>query len=271
MALEKNMEAIQTVTVGSGGASSIGFTNIPQTYDDLLIVLSSRFNAAVNGSSQALFMKINTVLTNRTWRRLEAFDGNNRNTDNNNTGLVGLIQGNSTTTNAFSNIQVYFPNYKGSTNKSFSVDGVTVNNASTGSDIFLVAGLWSQTSAITEIELYNGSTTDTLRQYSSATLYGITRASKSAKATGGAIYQDADYFYHVFAASGTFTPTANITADYLVVAGGGGGGAKGGGGGAGGLRSTVGTTGGLGSLESALSLTNGTAYRDWETDRKSVV
>ena len=40
------MVKLQTVTVGSGGASSIDFTNIPQTYTDLKIVLSARTNRA---------------------------------------------------------------------------------------------------------------------------------------------------------------------------------------------------------------------------------
>ena len=50
---------------------------------------------------------------------------------------------------------------------------------------------------------------------------------------------------------------ASFSIDYLVIAGGGSGGGAGGyggGGGAGGLRSTIGTTGGGGSLESQLTI-----------------
>jgi hypothetical protein len=39
---------IATTTVGSGGAASIDFTGIPQTYTDLFLVSSLRSNAAVN-------------------------------------------------------------------------------------------------------------------------------------------------------------------------------------------------------------------------------
>lgn len=66
-------------------------------------------------------------------------------------------------------------------------------------------------------------------------LYGI--SSHQVRATGGdVIWSDGSYWYHSFFSSGTFTPTANMNVEALVVAGGGGGGGmKGGGGGAGGV------------------------------------
>jgi len=39
-------EAIATVTVGSGGAATFGFTSIPATYTDLLVVASLRSDRA---------------------------------------------------------------------------------------------------------------------------------------------------------------------------------------------------------------------------------
>lgn len=57
------------------------------------------------------------------------------------------------------------------------------------------------------------------------------------KATGGTIYTSGSYTYHVFTASGTFTPYVSLTADVLVVGGGGSSGYDwGAGGGAGGLQ-----------------------------------
>jgi hypothetical protein len=98
-----------------------------------------------------------------------------------------------------------------------------------------VVGLWRNTSAITSITL--SSSVGSLAAGSIFTIYGIAAASVGAKATGGTIYSDASYYYHVFNASGTFTPTQSISADMLVIAGGGGGGGTniGGGGGAGGV------------------------------------
>jgi hypothetical protein len=57
MALNGTMVKIDTVTVGSGGAASIEFTNIPQTYTDLQIVLSAR-SATSDVFSQITFISV---------------------------------------------------------------------------------------------------------------------------------------------------------------------------------------------------------------------
>lgn len=109
------------------------------------------------------------------------------------------------------------------------------NNASNG--LASVVGLWRNVAAITSVTFVTGS-----NNFSTGTtfsLYGIAAAgtSPAAKATGGAIYADDTYYYHVFGSTGTFTPLASLSADVLVVAGGGGGGGwNAGGGGAGGLQ-----------------------------------
>ena len=258
------MVKLQTVTVGSGGAASIDFTSIPQTYTDLKIVFSLRStNAVVN---QQATVKFNTSSTGFTSRYMygNAPGGNVPSATNAYYG--GNISGASATANVFSNIELYIPNYTSSNNKSFSVDSVQEDNSTSGFP-FLVAGLWSNTDAINAVSILG--TTGNLAQYSTATLYGVknvTTATGTGKATGGdQIYTDGTYWYHRFTTVGTssFTPLTSLTADYLVVAGGGGGGLAssgsgsygGGGGGAGGVRCTVGATGGGGSLESALSLT----------------
>ncbi len=260
------MVKLQTVTVGSGGAASIDFTSIPQTYTDLKIVFSLRStNAVVN---QQATVKFNTSSTGFTSRYMygNAPGGNVPSATNAYYG--GNISGASATANVFSNIELYIPNYTSSNNKSFSVDSVQEDNSTSGFP-FLVAGLWSNTDAINAVSILG--TTGNLAQYSTATLYGVknvTTATGTGKATGGdQIYTDGTYWYHRFTTVGTssFTPLTSLTADYLVVAGGGGaaggspGNNGGGGGGAGGVRCTVGATGGGGSLESPLSL-SATAY-----------
>jgi len=256
----QNMKAIQTVTVGAGGAASIDFTNIPQTYTDLHLLVSLREESS---TSAVAFIKFNNATANRSERYIQ---GNGSSATSGTTSVLQFIVCQpSDTASTFGNASIYIPNYTSSNFKSVSSDSVSENNA-TSAFSRLVAGLWADTSAINQITI----TTDTgdVAQYSTATLYGVTSAGYGAKATGGIISQDANYYYHTFVASGTFTPTSNITADYLVVAGGGGGGVGdnsnqaqgGGGGGAGGLRCTVTATGGGGSLESALSLTASTNY-----------
>lgn len=254
MPTNPNMVAIQTVTVGSGGAATISFTSIPQTYTDLKIVLSGRTTQA--SLADSVYFSFNSSTANFSSRILYG-DGGSASSFTQ-ARYAGSQPGSTATASTFANIELYIPNYTSSNNKSYSVDAVTENNGTTAY-AYLAAGLWSDTSAITSITLTPNA--GSFVQYSTATLYGVTSSAYGAKATGGIITSDANYYYHTFLASGTFTPTSNITADYLVVAGGGGGGYNvAGGGGAGGMRCTVTATGGGGSLESALSLTASTNY-----------
>jgi hypothetical protein len=131
--------AIATVTVGSGGASTIEFTSIPATYTDLNVLASTRSTgdqASVNYCQLRLELNGNT--SNYSDRLLY--------------GIGGLGAG------SLSN------------NKSISSDGVTESNA-TNSILTLDAGLWANSSAITSLKftLEIGN----FAQYSTATLYGI--------------------------------------------------------------------------------------------------
>ena len=229
MALNGTMVKIETVTVGSGGAANIEFTNIPQTYTDLVLVSSTRsssgtvnFRVSFNGSTTGYSSKL--------------LYGNGSSAASENNAVTTAIDysnyanASTETASTFSNNQVYIPNYAGSTNKSVSVDTVRENNA-TAALVGMTAGLWSNTAAITSIKIDGGTN---FAQYSTATLYGISKTTAQIKATGGMVYDDASYVYHLFTSSGTFTPSQALTADVLVVAGGGGAGVYAGGGGGGG-------------------------------------
>ena len=158
-------EAIATVTVGSGGAANIEFTSIPATYTDLHIVASLR----INGGSEAdgFTLQFNNNSTGYTQRRL--FGSGSTVTSDTATAAL-WVNGNGSTASTFSNVSVYIPNYAGSTNKSYSNDGVSENNGTTAYAA-LVAGLWSNTAAITSIKITPSS--NSLVQHSTATLYGI--------------------------------------------------------------------------------------------------
>ena len=256
--MANTFKKIQTVTVGSGGAASIDFTSIPQTYTDLKIVMSLR-STGTGVSTRYAAVSFNSNTSNYTYRRLYG-NGSSTGSDNGSLRIIGTIPGSTVTASVFGSIELYVPNYTSANNKSYSCDSVEENNA-TGAEQDMIAGLWSNTAAITSVTLT--SDVGNFAEYSTATLYGVANvpAAGNAKATGGIITYDDTYVYHTFPFSGTFTPLTSLTADYLVVAGGGGaGGAQAtdvgsGGGGAGGLRCTIGATGGGGSLESALSLT----------------
>jgi hypothetical protein len=258
------MIALQTVTVGSGGASSIAFTSIPQTYTDLRILLSGRST----GTNQTLLIQFNSDTTSTNYRRLAlgAADTLVFSQNINDQG-IGYIPISTYTANTFGNAEIYIPNYTSTTAKSYYTDSVAENNASEAY-LGLFANTYTGTAAITSITLTAGGAN--FAQYSTATLYGVTSAATAAKATGGNfITTDGTYFYHTFTSSGTFTPTQSLTADTLVIAGGGGSGRTGGGGGAGGLRGltsqsmtataytiTVGA-GGVGATSDGTNATNG--------------
>ena len=219
---------ISSVTVGSGGASSIDFTSIPQTYTDLVLKVSSRMT---NGSNNDLiYLTLNSSTSSFTTRWLYGSgSGTSSATD---ARLLGWTSNYNDTANTFGNAEVYIPNYTGSNYKSVSWDGVGENNA-TAAEASLSAQLWSNTAAITSVSLVPGA--GTFVQYSTAYLYGVEIPANqiTPKATGGDITYDSSYIYHTFRQSSTFTPTQSLTAEVLVVAGGGG--AANAGGGAGGL------------------------------------
>jgi hypothetical protein len=249
-----NMVLLEKITVGAAGASSIIFSSIPQTgYTDLKVVASTRGDRSA--SNAEFFVKFNGATTNFTYRLLQG-NATAAGSLNGSTGLAGVSDAATNTANTFANSEIYIPNYTSANYKSYSIDSVEENNTTSSPALYtyLIAGLWSNTAAITSIELYpEGSTNWT--QYSTFYLYGVAALGTTPAivpyATGGdTIMTDGTYWYHAFKSSGTFTPQKALTADYLVVAGGGGSsGYSGGGGGAGGLRSAT-----------SQSLASGTGY-----------
>jgi hypothetical protein len=167
--MANTFELIASSTVGSGGAASIDFSSIPATFTDLCLQLSLRQdNSALNYAS----MRFNNATTNFTFRALEG-TGTAAASFNGSTGTYGFPVPSTATASTFSNAQIYIPNYAGSTNKSFSVDSVTENNgAAAYAD--LIAGLWSQTTAINRVTFFTAG--GNFVQHSTAYLYGVKNA-----------------------------------------------------------------------------------------------
>lgn len=241
---------IASVTL-SDAQSSVTFSNLPQTYTDLVI----RSNFTNSTSATVVQMTLNGD-TGTNYSRWQLW-GNGSGTGDmkqtsQNAFAIGYWQtGTGNQIQSIVNLMSYANTtiYKGWLARWNQVAGI--DNSATAS-----TGNWQNTAAVTSITL--SASSGNIVAGSTFDIYGISSAGiVTPKATGGDIvYSDGTYWYHTFTSSGTFTPSQSLTADYLVVAGGGAGGTYfGGGGGGGGMRCTVTATGGGGSLESALSLT----------------
>jgi hypothetical protein len=239
---------IQTIEVGSGGANAISFNSIPQDFDDLYITLSLRFNPS--SVIDNTIMRFNQTTSNYFYRVLRG-TGSSRETYTGSTNFLflGETNGANSTSNTFANQSVYVSNYKANVSKSVSIDSVMENNATTAYQN-IIAGLWSNTSPITSIDVKSVSDFGIIAG-STISLYGVRRGADGVTlpaAIGGTVTTSGGYTIHTFNTSGTFTAFRPLECEYLVVAGGGGGGRLGGGGGAGGYL--TGTT----------SVTSGTNY-----------
>ena len=163
--------AIQTVTVGSGGASSIQFTSIPQTYTDLVILLSGRTTR--NDTADDIGIEFNNTTGVYSNKRLFGYSGSTSGaiSDASAGNEGGMASAATATSNTFGSTYIYIPNYTSSNNKSISTDSVSETNSGNAVQV-LVAGLATVTSAITSIKLLSRNSGNWV-QYSTATLYGI--------------------------------------------------------------------------------------------------
>jgi hypothetical protein len=150
-----NMIPISTVTVGSGGASNIQFTNIPQTYTDLMVVATAQ-SAGSGTDNITMYINGNSTGTNYhniLFRYTQSIGVNGAYVANSyffavSPGQTGFptFAGGST---------AYFPNYTNtSTQKGWNTKtGSSVNASSTGSIVGLFPTISNITAAITSITL----------------------------------------------------------------------------------------------------------------------
>jgi hypothetical protein len=131
----------------TGNQTSITFSSIPSTYTDLQIVAAVRTDRSGQADDDVL-IKPNNSATDGTGILLLG-DGSTAASYTSNVVYM-IAKGATATSNTFSNCSVYVPNYAGSNFKSFSAD-LTGENNTTGTNMQLVAQLWSDTSAITSL------------------------------------------------------------------------------------------------------------------------
>ena len=223
VALRTETVAVATSSVTFSLSGILGYT-------DLRLVISAKDGSA--STFGAAFLRFNSDSTsNYSFTNLYG-DGTTAGSTRATSSTSGdiLIAGSTASNFGISTVDIF--NYSNATTfKTFISRGNTAESYTNAR-----VGLWRKTpEAITSILITSGS--GNFAVGSTFSLYGIANADQgAAKATGGIITEDSQYWYHTFGATGAFIPKQSLSCDVLVVAGGGGSGwGGGGGGGAGGL------------------------------------
>jgi len=162
---------IATVTVGSGGASSIDFNNIPQTGDSLLIVASTR--AGAGATVRNMNIRLNGSASGYSERMLDS-SGSGASSAATSGSLINWSTENdsASTANTFSNVSIHIPQYTSMSTKVLSIDSSAENNATFGVNR-LTAAAWSGTTPVTSVSLLAESGSAFV-QNSSASIYMVT-------------------------------------------------------------------------------------------------
>jgi hypothetical protein len=162
-------ESIATVTVGSGGSSSISFTSIPSTYKHLQIRAIGRSTTTVadstyrfnsdSGSNYAFHLLVGNGTaaqafssTSQTFLKASPYIDTNSNTFG--AGVTDILD--YADTNKYKTVR--------------TLTGMENNNAG-NAQIQFFSGLWQSTTAITSITITPSSSN--YAEYSSFALYGI--------------------------------------------------------------------------------------------------
>jgi hypothetical protein len=173
-----NTYTLISSNVLASSAASVTFSSIPSTYTDLVLRMSMRNNDNSTRGYVTFRMNSNSGTVYST--RVLLSDGATVSNDAVSTRadlLSGLLtDGNTATTNTFSNVEMYIPSYTANQNKPISIFGVTETNATTTAMTTAVAGLFRDTNAISSITIYpdtNASPAYSFVSGSSFYLYGI--------------------------------------------------------------------------------------------------
>ena len=174
-----SFESIQTVTVGSGGQSSISFSSIPSTYKHLQIRALSRGTDAGNGGTGIRMRFNNDTASNYSWHLLTAYQGASGGVSagvgTTQTGM--LIAEQSTAGNAASIFTGFVTDILEYSNTNIyktarSLSGYDISGSTSGYNYLdFMSSNWRSTSAVNQIDLFCQA--GNFAQYSSFALYGI--------------------------------------------------------------------------------------------------
>jgi hypothetical protein len=169
MALNQVLIASSTLT---STASTISFTSIPQTYNDLVLRFSTRGNATDSADSWDSAIKFNTSSANQTFISLRG-DGSGVNYNSLTDRMLRVSVPSNWGSVIFSCGELRVVRYTESVSKAFSVDATISNNTSNQAAQIMIAGQWAQNAAVTQIDLVASGTGNSFVSGSSVYLYGI--------------------------------------------------------------------------------------------------
>jgi hypothetical protein len=172
--LETNSyESIQTVTVGSGGQSSITFSSIPSTYKHLQIRITGRIDRSGESSDFFTIRFNGDTGANYSWHALEGSGSTAYSESGSSTSLPrnGDITATTASANFFGVGVIDILEYA-NTNINKTVRSSTGRDLNSSGWVWFGSSNWRNTAAITTINILPTIGTG-FQQYSSFALYGI--------------------------------------------------------------------------------------------------
>jgi hypothetical protein len=165
------MESIATVTVGSGGASSITFSDIPGTYQHLQVRAVSRL---ASGTLPSVSLEFNDSATSIYAYHLLRGNGASATAEagtSQTSAICVTSAGGSQTASVFSGVVVDILDYA-STSKNTTVRTLSGADFNGTGWIDLWSALWNNTSAITKVRVFHSGGTN-FSQHTTFALYGV--------------------------------------------------------------------------------------------------
>lgn len=251
-------QLLQKITLNST-AASVTFSNIPQIYTDLKIIVSARSDRA--NVEDSLKFRFNGDSGSNYTSRLLYGNGSSAISQNETSVAYGTIYAvtpaATATANTFGTVEMTVPSYAGASTKAVLICGASESNTGSGPSMGMTANLWNSTAAINSVTLfpYYGSWVTGSTFY----LYGLTQVPVI---VGGTETISGGWKYHTFTSTSSLRVVEAGQVEYLVVAGGGSGGVRhNGGGGAGGFL-----TGRVTPAAANYTITVGAGGAGWPVD-----
>jgi hypothetical protein len=163
---------IGSLTVGSGGASVMGFSSIPAGFTNLILSLSARST----NTSTPVDIRFNGS-TDFSIKFGAGYPGLAGPSSGSTTQQIGNIMASNLGTSRFGNLEVFIPNYTSNFKKLLTASSVLQGTSYRVLNLY--GGYWNGTAAITSVEFHNAS----FAEFSSVTLYGVKSGAGGATVT----------------------------------------------------------------------------------------